>query len=148
MLVDTDEVSNTSLKLKRIRTHLEKCSAFEKGLAASLFGASSAASDALAPQVELAARAILLYLERILVQKRAKDRREGGSGVKDESAELLTKLDKLLALSKDPRYSKLDEFFSQAATFLSPLCELSTFEQAIAESLFPMAPYLAKVMSK
>ncbi len=143
--------SSPLLQLKRIRTHLEKCSAIEKGLAASLFGSSPAAADALAPQVEMAARSTLLYLDRILMQKRARDRARDGSAkaVADaESSELLAKLHKLLALADDPRYSKLEEFFSQAATFLSPLCELPTFEQALAESLFPMAPYLAKVMSK
>jgi hypothetical protein len=111
------------------------------------------------PVMQLASRAVLIYLDKILLEKKAGtigslDSIEGGGGVvgvvssllpkkEDESGQLITQLDKLIQVKSEPTFQTYQSFFHEAETFLSPLCTLKDFKAAILK-MIPIYAYLDK----
>ena len=90
------------------------------------------------PRLLLAARAILLYYHRLIVE-------QGTQQPGRMDREVLDELDTLASLHGEDAFKgkEFDEFFAECDGFLSPLCTRVQFAKIILETLFPMAPYLS-----
>lgn len=104
--------------------------------------------------IQLAARACLLFLDRIIIQKKNEGMEVSReiyvseleeNKKKYESARVMDQLEKLLAAKNDPSFSQFPEFFQEAETFLSPLCALKDFKVSICKTLAPIYVYLQKL---
>ncbi|EAL65164.1 hypothetical protein DDB_G0284475 [Dictyostelium discoideum AX4] len=97
-------------------------------------------------QTHLAARACLLYLQRILVQRKEKD---GEKTIKD--VQLLNQItDSLVDLKKKSTnniYSPYQDFFNESENFLSPLVEFEFFSNSVIRTLVPFANYILNILS-
>jgi len=100
------------------------------------------------PPFQLASRAILLFLDRILLQKKDSDLNDDlniNNKNNNNSSKILGTQDELLALSSNPNYQMYTTFFQEATSFLSPLCTLKDFKIACCKTLVPIYTYLEHV---
>jgi len=114
--------------------------------------------------IQLAARAILLYLEKILISKRRKrklsskpleetssslDKTLGNLRKKEttESRKLLDDMERFLQLKQEAHFEAFSAFFTEAESFLSPLYDLRDFKVTVLHSLAPSHKYLEIVES-
>jgi len=114
--------------------------------------------------IQLAARAILLYLEKILISKRRKrklsskpleetssslDKTLGNLRKKEttESRKLLDDMERFLQLKQEAHFEAFSAFFTEAESFLSPLYDLRDFKVTLLHSLAPAHKYLEIVES-
>jgi hypothetical protein len=102
--------------------------------------------------MQLASKACVIYLDKILVSKSTDISISGGDEQQqllffqkdDFSSQLMSELDKFVQLRNDTQFQAYQNFFREAETFLSPLCGLKEFKIAILR-LVPIYSYLDKI---
>jgi len=118
----------------------EKLSAFVKSLQkiGGLAKIKSPLTKSRSPELQLGARAVLLFLEKLQLERR-------GPSEENKEDPLLEQLEKLLQAKEEPIFRGLSKFFDEAQSFLSPLCDLKEFKSACIQSLAPIYAYLEKI---
>jgi len=111
------------------------------------------------PRMHLAARACLIYLDKILISKKNNNDKNSTTqpppieieisdgtlldkATQKRDKEIIEAVDKLLSLKSEPTFSGFEKYFLEVDNFLSPLCDLTHFKTILVQDLAPIAPYL------
>ncbi len=92
------------------------------------------------PALSLSARAYAIYLLRIFV--RIRNQNASFVNLDLETKKLSEDHEKLLKMANDKELEHFKDFFTEAETLLSPLCDIRGLHLACARTLVPMFAYL------
>lgn len=92
------------------------------------------------PNLALSSKAYAIYLQRIFV--RIRNQNASFVNLDVDAKKLSEDHEKLLKFSSEKDFEQLKDFFTEAETLLSPLCDIRGLHLACARTLAPMFPYL------
>lgn len=124
------------------------CAAFEKNL---LSYAETAKIKTLlsnkphTPELQLASRACLIFLEKTMIQKKGGGSKEDNNNTAKHENKLDKMSEQLLQLEHEQNFKHFASFFHLAQSFNSPLTGLDELKIGLAKTLAPIYPYLENV---